>query len=40
MNSLLFDVPLWHRFRDEALPDIVANRPVDGEALLNYIRNL
>ena len=39
MNSILSDVPLWHQFRDEVLPDIVANRPVEGEPLLNYIRN-
>ncbi len=39
MNSLLSDVPLWYQFREQVLPDIVANRPVEGEALLNYIRN-
>jgi hypothetical protein len=39
MNSILFDVPLLRHFREEVLPDIVANRPVEGEALLNYIRN-
>ena len=39
MNSLLMDVSLWHKFRNEVLPGIVAERPVDGEALLNYIGN-
>jgi hypothetical protein len=40
MNSGFFDIPLYHQFRKHVLPTIIAERPLEGEDLLEYVRSI